>query len=114
MSSILYSLSAAQLRRAVAVKEQIEKLGNELASIFGATPAVVPDSTPRRRTMNVESRAKIAVAQKKRWAKTRAKQNSKTVAKAAVKPKRTLSAAVRAKISAGAKARWAKTKAARD
>jgi len=113
MLSILNSLSATQLKRAVAIKEQIEKLETELASICVATPAVVPDSAPKKRRMSAARKAQLAAARKARWAKKRANQAPPAVAKAAVKPKRTLSPAVRAKLAASANAYWAKVKAAR-
>ena len=59
--------------------------------------------------MSAAGRARIAAAQKARWAKIR---GTKPSAKPVKKAKRTMSAAARAKISALAKARWAKVKAA--
>ena len=54
--------------------------------------------------MSVAGRAKVAAAQKARWAKIKK-------AKQAIKPaKRKMSAAGRAKIAAAQKARWAKVK----
>jgi hypothetical protein len=104
MSIQLSSLTAVQLRRAAGLKEKIDALNKELASILGA-PASVPDKAPKKRKMSRTGRAKIAAAQKARWAKV------KTVKPAKVK-KRKMSAAAKAKISAAAKARWAKVKAA--
>ena len=65
------SLSAQQLRRAAAIKEQIDELESELGKIVGgsgATPA--PNG---RRTMSASARARIAAAQKARWAKVKAR-----------------------------------------
>ena len=56
--------------------------------------------------MSAAARAKIAAAQKARWAKVK-----KSVAKPVAKKKSGISAAGRAKIAAAAKARWAKAKA---
>ena len=105
MSNILLSLTTTQLRRAADLKEKIEALDQELASILG-TPA--PASTKSKKGgMSAAGRAKIAAAQKARWAKV---QGAKPAAKAPVK-KRRMSAAAKAKLSASAKARWAKAKA---
>jgi len=99
------SLSAQQLRRAAAIKDQIDALENELGKILGgggATPA-----SNGKRTMSVSARAKIAAAQKARWAKVKGKKAAKPAA-----GRRKMSPAARAKIAAAAKARWAKAKAA--
>jgi hypothetical protein len=103
MSIQLASLTAVQLRRAAGLKEKIDALNKELASILGA-PASVP-AKEKKKGMSRAGRAKIAAAQKARWAKV------KTVKPAKAK-KRKMSAAAKAKISAAAKARWAKAKAA--
>ena len=77
MANPLTNLSVAQLKSAVTIKERIQKLEKKLAAIIGA-----PDSAPaqgkvrrgRRRgwTMSAEARAKIAAAQRARWAKQKA------------------------------------------
>ena len=59
--------------------------------------------------MSAAGRAKIAAAQKARWAKVK-NAAAKPVVKAPAK-KRKMSAAAKAKLSAAAKARWAKVKA---
>lgn len=118
----LLDLSSAQLLRAAAIKEKISALEKELFSILGS-PAVTAKSNPpvapvkKKGGMSAAGRAKIAAAQKARWAKIK---GSKPTAKAALKPaapapkkKFTMSAAAKAKISAAAKARWAKIKAAK-
>lgn len=104
----LLSLTTKQLRRAADIKEKIEVLNTELASILGA-PVSVSAKRPKRRGMSAAGRAAVAAAQKARWAKIKA---GKPTVKATAKKKRTMSAAAKAKISAAAKARWAKTKAA--
>jgi hypothetical protein len=114
MSIQLSSLTATQLRRAAGLKEQIDELNKELASILGA-PASMPAKPSNKRKMSAAGRTKIAAAQKARWAKIKATKpgakSTKPVAKAPVK-KRKMSAAAKAKLSALAKARWAKVKAA--
>ena len=107
MSITLSSLSSEQLRRAADLKEEIEALNKELASILGA-PASIPAKAPKKRSMSTAGRAAVAAAQKARWAKIK---GAKPAPKAPAK-KRTMSAAGRARISAAAKARWAKAKAA--
>ena len=61
---------------------------------------------PKKGGMSAAGRARIAEAQRKRWAKIHAKGTKSKPAK------RKMSAAGRAKIAAAARARWAKAKAA--
>jgi hypothetical protein len=96
-----------QLRHAADLKEKIDALNKELASILGA-PAPLAAKAPKKGKMSAAGRARIAAAQKARWAKIK---GAKPAVKAPVK-KRTMSAAAKAKLSALAKARWAKIKAA--
>jgi hypothetical protein len=96
------SLTAEQLRRAAAIKEQIDSLENELGKILGGAAV----SGNGKRVMSASARARIGAAQKARWAKVKGNGNAgKTT-------RRKMSAAARAKIAAAAKARWAKAKAA--
>lgn len=66
--SHLNTLTLAQLRKAVALKEQIARLESQLAALLGAS---APASAPVRRKgkMSAAGRARIRAAQKKRWAK---------------------------------------------
>jgi hypothetical protein len=67
----------------------------------------------KRRTMSASARAKIAAAQRARWAKQKGKSAPKK-AKAAPKKhagRKPMSAAMRKKLSAMMKARWAQRKA---
>ncbi len=102
----LLNLSTTKLKRIIALKQQIERLSARLESLAGGSSAPA-GSTPRKKwTMSASARAKIAAAQRARWAK----------AKGAAKPagkKRTMSAAARAKIAAAQRARWAKVRAAK-
>jgi hypothetical protein len=101
----LNSLSVAQLRKAVAIKEQIEQLETQLASVFGETTMPeVAGKKPRR--MSAAGRARMAAAARARWAEIKDTQAPHT------KKKRKMSAEGRARISAAAKARWKKAKAA--
>jgi len=110
----ILSLSAFQLRKAADLQEKITSLESELASILGgetqSSAVVTPSAAPKKRGMSAEGKAKIAAAQKLRWAKFNAAQPE-----SATKPakKFNMSAAAKAKISAAAKARWAKIKAAK-
>jgi hypothetical protein len=67
----LNSLSVAQLREAVAIKEQIEQLETQLASIFGETTTLEVAGKNRRR-MSAAGRARMAAAARARWAKIKA------------------------------------------
>lgn len=104
MSNQLFSLTTTQLRHAIDIKEKIEALNKELASLFEA-PALVA-ARPKKHKMSAAGRASISAAAKARWAKVKA---AKPVAKTPAK-KRTMSAAAKAKLSLAAKARWAKVK----
>jgi hypothetical protein len=73
MNSII-NLSAQQLRRAAAIKEQIQSLENELGRIFGSSTTPVAVAAPKkRRKMSAAGRARISAAAKARWAKIKAK-----------------------------------------
>jgi hypothetical protein len=79
MTTVL-DLSSKQLRRAAALRERIDKLEKQLASILGqpsesaaTAPATEPATRPRRRRrMSKEARAKQAERMRKRWAKAKA------------------------------------------
>lgn len=110
----LSNVSVEQLKRAVAVREQIEELQRELASILGEQyvgEAVSTNGRGGRRKMSPAARAKIAAAQRARWAKQKKGQTGQTGA-APAKGRRKMSPAARAKIAAAARVRWAKAKAA--
>ena len=112
MSSI-NDLSVQQLRQAANLKEQIEALEKELSQLLGSTAETVAVKIPKKKGgMSAAGRAKVAAAQKARWAKIKGAKPAVTAVKPA-KKKFTLSAAAKAKISAAAKARWAKIKAAK-
>jgi hypothetical protein len=105
-------LTPNQLKRAAAIKGQIEALNKELRDILGA-PAATRLAPKKIRTMSAAVRRKIAAAQKARWARLR---HSKPVAQAAnLAPKaakKAVSPATRAKLSAKLKAYWAAKKKA--
>lgn len=69
------NLSAAQLRKAASLAEKIEKLNARLDQIIGggSTPAEAPRKRgPKKGGMSAEGRARIAAAQKARWARVKA------------------------------------------
>jgi hypothetical protein len=99
------NLSIQQLRTAVDLKEKIEALETQLATLLGSGVPAPVKAVKKRRGMSAAGKARIAAAQKLRWSKLKA-------AKPVKKGKRKMSAAAKAKISAAAKLRWAKAKAA--
>src|SRR5208282_5750011 len=103
----MLNLSSKQLRRGAKLKDEIESLEKELAHILG-TPTQAQNGAAPKRKMSAAGRAKIAAAQKARWAKATGR---KSAPKPVKKARRKMSAAARAKIAAAAKARWKKAKA---
>jgi hypothetical protein len=105
------NLTTSQLNEIIAIKEKIEKLQSQLDSIAGGGEIPIPSAlkAPKRGRRSAAVRAKMAAAQKARWAKI--KGTSTTDSKPAKKGKRRMSKAGRAAISAAAKARWARIKA---
>ena len=106
----IFDLTVNQLKRAAAIKEQIEALNRELRSIFGgsAKSGAAPTKKP---TMSAAVKKKIGAAQKARWAKLR-RAKPATLVKPAANPKKpNVSAATRAKLSTKLKAYWAAKRA---
>jgi hypothetical protein len=103
-------LSINQLKRAAAIKEQIEELNKELGIIFGASADGA--AATKKRTMSASAKRKIAAAQKARWAKLRGGDSATRSAKRATKAKKKIfTSGTRAKLSARLKAYWAAKKA---
>lgn len=80
--------SVDQLKRAIKISEQIQSLEAELAAILNKTGASVPirkgkaaGSTRKKPVISEEGKARIAAAQRARWA--RQKKAAKAAAKAA-------------------------------
>ena len=67
----LLTLTSAQLKRAAAIKDEITSLESELGAILGA-PTTVAKPMKKKRGMSAAGRARVAAAQKARWAKIRA------------------------------------------
>ena len=109
--------SVVSLKRAISIAEQIERLKNELDAILRGVSYSPPPSIlglgAKKFTMSASARAKIAAAQKARWAKQKGKPAAAKKAPAAKKNGPKISAAGRARIAAAQKARWAKVKAAK-
>jgi hypothetical protein len=113
----MINLSSKQLLKAADLKEKIAALELEFATILGGNgiPSSLKAAKTAKKGMSAAGRARIAAAQKARWAKVKAAKPAKAVQPAQVtKPgtiKRTMSAAAKAKISAAAKKRWKRAKA---
>ena len=106
-------ISTDQLRRALQIKEQIESLQGQLGSLLSGKivnrKSPIVNGLRPGRTMSRAARARIAAAQRARWAKVK-----KNVASGAnPRKRRKMSAAGRARIIAATKARWARFHAAR-
>ena len=107
----LFDLTVNQLKRAAAIKEQIEALNKELGAILGA-PAITRPARMKRRPMSAAVKKKIAAAQRARLAGLRrANPATQSVKPAAKAKKKTFSRATRAKLSAKLKAYWAAKRA---
>jgi hypothetical protein len=106
----LFDLTITQLKRAAAIKEQIEALNKELRAILGA-PASTRSAPKKKGTMSAAAKKKIAASQKARWANLRrANPAAQSVIPAAKTKKKTVSSATKAKLSAKLKAYWAAKK----
>ncbi len=102
-------LSVQQLKQALIIKEKIEVLANQLNNIWKAPNAASEPPAPgRRRTMSAAARARIAAAQRARWARVRG--TTMAAVRPAVTAVRMISAAGRARLAEAARKRWAKAK----
>jgi hypothetical protein len=102
--------STSQLKRALEIKLKIESLEGELQALIGDHQGDYAGngSGRRRRGMSAASRARIAAAQRARWAKLKGKGS----AKSGKKTRRKMPAAAKAKLAAIARKRWRLAKAA--
>jgi hypothetical protein len=96
LTAVLKQLQQERTRLA----SQLGRLGNAISALTGVSNI----ATRRGRRISAAGRARIAAAQRLRWAKAK---GSKVVSIASRK-RRKLSAAALARIRAGQKARWAK------
>ena len=92
LTSVLNQLQQERNR----ISAQLERLNNAVSALNGLS-----NSRTNRRTISASGRARIAAAQRARWAKVKGKVVSITA-------RRTMSPAARRKIAAAQKARWAK------
>jgi hypothetical protein len=106
----ILELTVNQLKRAAAIKEQIEDLSKELRGIF-AGPGKSAAAPGKKRTMSASVKRKIAAAQRARWAKVQGNKPATPSVKAAKAKKKTMSPAAKAKLSAKLKAYWAAKRA---
>jgi hypothetical protein len=96
LTSVIKTLQQEQLR----LVSQLESLTNALSALNG-TGNVHPG-----RTVSAAGRARMAAAQRARWAKVKGRKIVSTAAS-----QRTMSPAARRRIAAAQKARWAQWKA---
>ena len=107
----ILDLTPQQLKRAAAIKEQMDALNKQLRGILGASTTSRAAPT-RNRTMSASVKKKIAATQKVRWAKIQGAKAATPLAKPATKAKKkSMSPAARAKLSAKLKAYWAAKRA---
>jgi hypothetical protein len=90
------------------VQRQLAGLNAALAAFAGVYRGNI--GTRPRRKMSARARARIAAAQRARWAKVKGQQKVVPIARSSKPGKRTVSASVRRKIAAAQRARWAKVK----
>jgi hypothetical protein len=93
------------------IDAQIAELRGVLTGGFAEPAATAEPPKRKRRKMSAAARARIAEAQRKRWAEWK-KQSAPEAAQESPKPKRKLSAAGRKAIIAALKKRWALKRAA--
>jgi hypothetical protein len=110
------------LERALEIRKRIDQLNEKLKEFvgprsisFGSVQVTIGEPTKRRgpKTMSPGARARIAAAQRARWAKSKTSHGSLTaVVMPAAKEKKKvgMSPEGRARIAAAQRARWAKAK----
>jgi hypothetical protein len=103
-------LTVNQLKRAAAIKEQIENLNKQLSGILGGSEE--SGTAPRkRRTISPSGRRNIAAAQRARWARVQAETSTSSGRSSAPAKKRRMSRAAKAKLAARMRAYWKAKKA---
>jgi hypothetical protein len=87
---------------------------NAAIKALGGSATTGPSTTGKRPKLSAAGRARIAAAQRARWAKLRGQGGKAQKANVVSMPakRKTMSPAARKKIAAAQKARWAKVKAA--
>jgi hypothetical protein len=95
------------------INAQIAELRQLLTGGASSDGADLSRATTKRRRMSATARARIAAAQRKRWAAQRTAGSESGTSSAPVRKKRKLSAAGRKAIIEATKRRWAAVRAAR-
>ena len=119
LTRMMSPLTSDQIDRANLLVREMERIETELQVLFGKGGGVAVGKAqaiseePKKRTMSPSARARIASAQRARWAKARSASGKpatgkKSPAKASGKKRRIMSPEARAKIAAAQKKRWAK------
>ena len=93
------------------LKRERDRVQHQLSGVNAALAAfanVYSTGTKPRRKLSARGRARIAAAQRARWARVKGRQNVIPIAKSG---KRTMSASARRKIAAAQRKRWAKFRA---
>jgi hypothetical protein len=103
LSAVMKQLHAERDR----VRKQLSGLEAAIRA-FGSVYIGTTKPRHKRRNLTARARAKMAAAQKARWAAWRAKRDKKVVP---ITGKRTMSASARRRIAAAQRARWAKVRA---
>src|SRR3984957_5764031 len=96
------------------LKKEHDRLTKEMKAISAALSdfgAAYGKGTAPRGGMSAAGRARIAAAQRARWAKVKAK--GETANPVTMPKKRTMSASARRRIAAAQRVRWAKVRAAK-
>jgi hypothetical protein len=111
MAASVITVPTEQLRRAVDLRRQIESLDRELQQLLRSLPVQPFDAAARQRKFNLtpEGKARIAAAQRLRWARFNASRNHphRPVTRHLLSPEG------RARVSAAVKARWERYRAAK-
>ena len=113
MSHFLQTVSAAALREAAELKDQIEELTSKLGRILDGTGSQSKGKKAKTRSgrFSVETLAKMRAAQRARWAKIESVATEITKAPKRRK-RRKMSPEARAKIAEAQRRRWAARKKA--
>jgi len=70
----LTQLSVQQLKRALSIRQQIDRLEKEIDGLIGGQVARTRKATPtRRKKLSAAAKARISTAMKARWAKIKAR-----------------------------------------
>ena len=107
--STLANLSVI-LRQLKIERDRVQQQLSGLNAALEAFAGVYRSGPKPRRKMSSKGRARIAAAQRARWAKTKRQQKVVSIAHGRKPGKRTMSASARRKIAAAQRKRWAKLK----